>query len=166
MRIVFYVAIASNGVIGFEGDLPWRLSSDLKRFKAQTMGKPLIMGRKTWESLPRKPLPGRLNIVVTRSLDFVADGATVAHSADEALAVAERSGAAEAAVIGGGELFRMLFDRADTLNVTHVLGEVAGDTFFPPISPTHWEVVESADYPAGENDSHATRHVIYDRIAV
>ncbi|MGC4023853.1 MAG: dihydrofolate reductase [Mesorhizobium sp.] len=163
MRIAFYVAIADNGVIGHQGGLPWRLSSDLKRFKAETMGKPLIMGRKTWESLPRRPLPGRLNIVVTRDPAYSAEGARLTTSVDEALQIASDSGADEIAVIGGGDIFRALFDRADRLNVTHVLGEVPGDTHFPAISHEDWEVVESADHPAGERDTHATRYVIYQR---
>lgn len=164
MRIAFYVAIAENGVIGNDGGLPWRLSSDLKRFKAETMGKPLLMGRKTWESLPRRPLPGRLNIVVTRDRDYPADGALLAGSVDAALRAAADSGAEEVAVIGGGEIFRTLFDRADRLNVTHVLGLVPGDTFFPEISPQLWKEVESNGHPAGERDSHATRYAVYDRI--
>lgn len=163
MRTAFYVAIADNGVIGHQGGLPWRLSSDLKRFKAETMGKPLIMGRKTWESLPRRPLPGRLNIVVTRDPVYVAEGAVLATSVDEALRIASDAGADEIAVIGGGDIFRLLFDQADRLNVTHVLGEVPGDTHFPPISPDDWEAIESTDHPAGERDSHATRYVVYQR---
>lgn len=163
MRVAFYVAIADNGVIGHQGGLPWRLSSDLKRFKAETMGKPLVMGRKTWESLPRRPLPGRLNIVVTRGSSYGAEGARLAGSIDEALRIAETAGADEVAVIGGGDIFRLLFDRADRLNVTHVLGEVPGDTFFPRISPDEWDVIESTDYPAGERDSHPTRYIIYER---
>jgi len=163
MNIAFYVAIADDGVIGHQGGLPWRLSSDLKRFKAETMGKPLIMGRKTWESLPRRPLPGRLNIVVTRDPSYDAPGATLATSVDDALRVAEADGADEIAVIGGGDIFRLLFDRADRLNVTHVLGEVPGDTFFPAILPDEWEVIESTDHPVGERDSHPTRYVVYQR---
>lgn len=164
MRIAFYVAIAENGVIGHEGGLPWRLSSDLKRFKAETMGKPLLMGRKTWESLPRRPLPGRLNIVVSRDPDYVAEGAALARSVSEALEIAIAENTDEVAVIGGGEIFRKLFDQADRLNVTHVIGEVAGDTFFPEISSQEWNVVESTEYPAGERDSHPTRYTVYDRI--
>lgn len=164
MRIAFYVAIAENGVIGHEGGLPWRLSSDLKRFKAETMGKPLLMGRKTWESLPRRPLPGRLNIVVSRDPDYVAEGAALARSVSEALEIAIAENTDEVAVIGGGEIFRKLFDQADRLNVTHVIGDVAGDTFFPEISSQEWNVVESTEYPVGERDSHPTRYTVYDRI--
>jgi dihydrofolate reductase len=164
MRIAFYVAVADNGVIGHEGGLPWRLSSDLKRFKTETMGKPLLMGRKTWESLPRRPLPGRLNIVVSRDPAFVADGAVLASSVEDALDIAASSSAQEVAVIGGGEIFRKLFDQADRLNVTHVLGHVPGDTFFPAIAPESWKVVESTDHSAGEKDSHPTKYTVYERI--
>jgi dihydrofolate reductase len=151
-------------VIGHEGGLPWRLSSDLRRFKAETMGKPLLMGRKTWESLPRRPLPGRLNIVVSRDPAYSAEGAVLVSSVEEGLRIASDSGADEIAVIGGGEIFRRLFDRADRLNVTHVLGHVPGDTFFPDISAADWTVAELADHPAGERDSHPTRYAVYKRI--
>lgn len=164
MKVAFYVAIAENGVIGHEGGLPWRLSSDLKRFKAETMGKPLLMGRKTWESLPRRPLPGRLNIVVSRDPVYSAEGAALANTVEQGLRVAADSSAEEVAVIGGGEIFRTLFDKADRLNVTQVLGEVPGDTFFPAIAPDRWKLVSSTDYPAGERDSHATRYSVYERI--
>ncbi|MCO5065423.1 MAG: dihydrofolate reductase [Rhizobiaceae bacterium] len=164
MRIAFYVAIADNGVIGHEGGLPWRLSSDLKRFKAETMGKPLLMGRKTWDSLPRRPLPGRLNIVVSRDSSYHAEGAVLAASVEQAVEIAARSGADETAVIGGGEIFRALFDRAGRLNVTHVIGNVPGDTHFPEIAPDEWRVVESTDFPEGERDSHPTRYVVYERL--
>jgi dihydrofolate reductase len=162
MIVTFVVAIAENGVIGREGGLPWRLSTDLKRFKAATMGKPVIMGRKTWESIG-KPLPGRRNIVVTRDGNYEADGAEVAGSVEAALQMAEASGAAEVSIIGGGEIYRRAFDRADRLDVTHVLAEVDGDTYFPSIDPARWEAISSEDVPAGEKDSYPTRHVIYHR---
>jgi dihydrofolate reductase len=105
--IAIFAAVAENGVIGREGGMPWRLSSDLKRFKAQTMGKPLVMGRRTWESFPRRPLPGRENIVVTRNSDFRAEGAIRAGSLEEAVNIAREAGrgrpeATEICVIGGG----------------------------------------------------------------
>ena len=167
MDIAIYVAIAENGVIGREGGLPWRLSSDLKRFKAGTMGKPIIMGRKTWQGLGR-PLPGRLNIVVTRDRSFRAEGAEVAASLADAIALAKArarcmAGADEICVIGGGEIYTQALPLADRLNVTHVLGEVDGDTRFPPIDPKIWRVVSTEDFPAGEKDTHATRHTVYER---
>lgn len=162
MIVTFVVAIAENGVIGRAGGLPWRLSSDLKRFKATTMGKPVIMGRKTWESIGRA-LPGRRNLVVTRDSGYRAEGAEVAASASSALAMAEADGAEEACVIGGGQIYRETFARADRLDVTHVLADVEGDTFFPAIEPGEWRVVSSADFPAGDRDVYPTRHVVYER---
>ncbi len=168
MHIAIYVAIAQNGVIGREGGLPWRLSSDLKRFKADTMGKPIVMGRKTWESFPRKPLPGRLNIVVTRDPSYSADGAEIVRSFDDAITLAKArgrcmAGADEICVIGGGEIYRQALPLADRLHVTHVLAEVEGDTRFPDIDRDVWRVVHAFDAPAGEKDSHATRYTVYER---
>jgi dihydrofolate reductase len=170
MKIGLYAAVAENGVIGNEGGMPWRLSTDMKRFKATTMGKPLIMGRKTWESFPRRPLPGRLNIVVTRNRDLAEEGAVVVHSLDEALRVAakhlEESGSGdEIAVIGGGEIYRQAMELADRLHVTHIQAEIEGDTYFPAIDPQVWRAVHSEEVPPGESDTHSTRYVVYERIA-
>jgi dihydrofolate reductase len=167
MRLAIYVAIAENRVIGREGGLPWRLSSDLKRFKADTMGKPIIMGRKTWQSIGR-PLPGRLNIIVTRDKDFRAEGAEVVGSLAEAITLATArarcmAGADEICVVGGGEIYREALPLADRLHVTHVLAEVEGDTRFPDIDPDIWQLVSAIDVPAGEKDSHATRYAVYER---
>lgn len=163
MKLALYAAVAENGVIGRDGGLPWRLSSDLKRFKADTMGKPIIMGRKTWESFPKRPLPGRLNIVISRSPDFSAEGGEVVGSFEEALHTAEASGAEEAAVIGGASVFARGMEAADRLHITHVLADIEGDTFFPAISKEIWRAIDSQDYPIGERDTHATRYVIYER---
>lgn len=165
MQVTLVVGMAGNGVIGRDGGLPWRLSTDLKRFKETTMGKPIVMGRKTWESLPKRPLPGRSNIVVTRDPGYSAPGAIVVPSLEAALDAARRQGAAEVGVIGGGEIFILAMKLADRLDVTHVLAEIPGDTFFPAIDPDVWEVVSSVDIPAGEKDSHPTRHVVYQRRA-
>jgi len=163
MDIAIYVAIAENGVIGRDGGLPWRLSTDMKRFKATTMGKPVVMGRKTWESFPKRPLPGRHNIIVTRDPAYAAEGASTAVSLDAALALARADGAEEACVIGGGEIYAAALPLADTLDVTHILAEIEGDTCFPAIDPAIWRAASSEDFPAGEKDSHATRHVVYER---
>lgn len=162
MIVTHVVAIADNGVIGREGGLPWRQSSDLKRFKAVTMGKPVIMGRKTFESIG-KPLPGRRNIVITRNAGYRAEGADVVSGVEEALELAEAGGAEEACIIGGGEIYRQSMARADRLDVTHVLAAVEGDTRFPEIDPAIWKAVSSEDVPAGEKDTHATRRVVYER---
>ena len=168
MRVAIHVAMAESGVIGRDGDLPWRLSSDLKRFKAATMGKPIVMGRKTWESFPKRPLPRRLNIVITRDAGYKADGATVVHSLDEAVRLAKASqsempDADEVCIIGGGEIYRQALALADRLYITHVLAQIDGDTRFPDIDPKQWQEVASEDVPAGEKDSHATRHAVYER---
>jgi len=167
MDVAIYVAIAENGVIGRDGGLPWRLSTDLKRFKADTMGKPIIMGRKTYEGIGR-PLPGRLNIVVTRDEAWRAEGVEVAHTLEAAIQLAtERgrgmAGVDEVCVIGGGEIYAQALVLADRLHVTHVLATVDGDAHFPPIDPDSWRVVSSQEVPAGEKDSHATRYSVYER---
>ena len=169
MDIVIHVAIAANGVIGREGGLPWRLASDLKRFKADTLGKPVIMGRKTWEGLGR-PLPGRLNLVVTRDPDFRAEGAEVAGSLDDAIRLAMvrarcMAGVDEICVIGGGQIYAQALPLADRLCVTHVLAKVDGDTVFPMIDPAIWHLARAEVFPAGEKDSHATRYAVYERRA-
>lgn len=161
--IGIYVALSENGVIGRDGDLPWRLSADLKRFKALTLGKPIVMGRKTWESFPKRPLPGRTNIVITRQDDFGDDGAVRASSLEEALSIAAGEGPDEICVIGGGQIFAEAMEFAEILHVTHVLARVEGDTFFPPINPDVWKRGLCEDVPAGERDSHATRYAVYHR---
>ncbi|OCP08785.1 MULTISPECIES: dihydrofolate reductase [unclassified Ensifer] len=167
-KVSIVVAVAANGVIGRDGDLPWRLSTDLKRVKALTIGKPVIMGRKTWASLGR-PLPGRANIVVTRNTDFVAEGASVVPSLDAAIALANREAAAagvsEICVIGGGEIYRQAIGVTDILHVTEVQAEVDGDTRFPDIDPDIFEKVFEEDLPQGEKDSHAMHFVTFKRRA-
>jgi dihydrofolate reductase len=168
MRIAIYVAVAENGVIGSEGGLPWRLSTDLKRFKAGTLGKPIIMGRKTWESFPKRPLPGRLNIVVTRDKAYRAEGGETAGSLRDAIVLARArarcmTAADEICVIGGGEIYAQAVPLADRLHVTHVLANATGDTVFPPIDPEIWYLASSEELPAGEKDTHATRYAVYER---
>lgn len=161
MKVTLVVGIAANGVIGRDGGLPWRLSTDLRRFKATTLGKAVVMGRKTWEGLPKRPLPDRRNVVVTRDRSYAAQDAEVVFSLADALD--RLRGEEEVCVIGGGEIYRQALPVADRLDVTHVLAEIDGDTFFPSIDPEAWHVVSSTDVPAGEKDSHATRHVVYER---
>lgn len=162
------VAVASNGVIGRDGDMPWKLSTDLKRFKAITLGNPVIVGRKTLESFGGKPLPGRPHVVVTRNPDLAVDGADTAGSLAAALKradeIASETGAAQVAVIGGGEIYRQAMHVADVLYITHVEAEIAdGDTFFPAIDPTVFEKGEELFVPAGEKDNYPTRFVTYHR---
>jgi dihydrofolate reductase len=168
MHVAIFAAVAENGVIGRDNGLPWRLSTDMKRFKATTMGKPIIVGRKTWESFPRRPLPGRLNIVISRDPAYRAEGAETVTSLKDALTLAEArgrcmAGADEVCIIGGGEIYRLAMAIADRLYVTHVLTSPDGDTRFPEIDPAVWEAVSAEDHPAGDKDSHATRYVVYVR---
>ena len=143
MTISFHLARASNGVIGRDGQLPWRLPADLKRFKAQTMGKPMIMGRKTFDSLP-SPLPGRRHIVLTRDRDWHAEGAEVARTVDEALALA---GDGDIAVIGGAEVFALLLPLADAIELTEVHFDAEGDVIMPPFG-LEWRETAREDYPS------------------
>lgn len=158
------VAIAQNGTIGRDGGMPWRLSTDMKRFKADTMGNPIIMGRKTFDSIG-KPLPGRLNVVITRSHDWRADGAERASSLDEAIEISrQHADAKEICVIGGGQIYAEALPKADILRVTHILADIEGDTMFPEIDPEMWRQISAQDFPAGEKDSHPTQYTIYERV--
>ena len=163
-RVSLVAAVATNGVIGDDGRLPWRLSSDLRRFKTLTFGKPVVMGRKTFDTIG-KPLVGRDNIVVTRQGGFAPAGVTVAASLDAALARAAAGGTSEIMVLGGGEIYAQAIGRADRLYITHVDAAPAGDTRFPVIDPAVWQAIAEEALPAGDKDSAATRFVTYDRIA-
>jgi dihydrofolate reductase len=166
MEVVLIIAVAENGVIGASGAIPWRLKSDMARFKALTTGKPVVMGRKTFVSIGR-PLPGRTNIVVTRDLGFRADGVVVAHSFTDAKAIATgdalRRFATEIAVIGGAEIYAQWMDSADRLEITEVHARPAGDTRFPPVDPTAWEEVARVRNPAGSHDSADFSYVTFRR---
>lgn len=166
MEIVLIVAVAENGVIGDRGAIPWRLKSDQQRFKALTMGKPVVMGRKTFISL-RRPLPGRTNIVVTRDAGFRAAGAVVTTSFDAACAVATgdalRRFATEIAVIGGAEIYAQWMACADRLEITEVHARPEGDTYFAAIDAASWEEVARLRNPAGSDDSADYSYVTYRR---
>ena len=165
-EIVLMVAVAENGVIGSKGTIPWRVKSDVLRLKAMTMGKPIVMGRKTFESLPR-PLPGRTNIVVTRDPDFRAAGAVVTSSLADARAIALgdalRRFATEIAVIGGAEIYAQWMASADRLEVTEVHARPEGDTLFSAIDPAQWEEVARVRNDAGGDDSADFSYVTYRR---
>lgn len=150
--ISLIVAVSTNNVIGADGDLPWRLSDDLKRFKAVTMGKPIVMGRKTYESIGR-PLPGRQNIVITRQDDFTADGCDVVQSTAEAVDVAED--ADEIMVIGGSEIYAAFLPLAERIYLTRVHTEVEGDAFFPPLNKEEWRESASESYEADDSNNYA-----------
>jgi dihydrofolate reductase len=166
MEIVLIVAVAENGVIGAGGAIPWRLKSDMARFKALTIGKPVVMGRRTFVSIGR-PLPGRTNIVVTRDASFRADGAVVTRSFTDAKAVATgdalRRFATEIAVIGGAEIYAQWMHSADRLEITEVHARPDGDTQFPAIDLAAWEEVARLRNPAGPDDSADFSYVTYRR---
>ncbi len=145
MKTSLIAALASNGVIGRDGGLPWHISEDLKYFKRLTMGKPVVMGHKTYESIG-KPLPGRNNIVVTRNPELELEGATVVHGLDEALAVAASLGAEETFVIGGAELYKLALPKVDRMYLTYVHQNFEGDTFFPEFDPDDWTELEHEDH--------------------
>lgn len=151
--ISLVVAVSRNGVIGRDGGLPWHISSDLKRFKTITMGKPMIMGRKTWDSLPRKPLPGRANIVISRSGTVSGEGAVVVRDANAALTMARREAPAEICIIGGGEIYRLFLPLAGRIYLTEVQMDVEGDTRFPDLDPAQWQEVSRETVEAGPLDS-------------
>ncbi len=167
LPLVLVAAVARNGVIGGGNRLLWRLPSDLKRFKVLTMGKPLVMGRKTFESVAR-PLPGRETIVVTRDRRFSAEGVRVAHGLEEALALAAERAAAMGAgaivVAGGGELYAETIDRADRLAITEVALEPEGHARFPPIDPMLWREVRREQGVRGPKDEADFAFVEYERV--
>jgi dihydrofolate reductase len=158
VHLALVVARARNGVIGRDGTLPWRLKSDMAWFKANTLGKPVIMGRKTWDSLPKKPLPGRTNIVLSRDGSFEPRGAVPCETFSEAVGIARDQaaddGAGEICVIGGSALFELALPRARRLYLTEVLADVEGDVVFPHFDEADWTEVYSQAHPAGEDDDH------------
>jgi dihydrofolate reductase len=166
MQIVLIVAVADNGVIGAGGAIPWRLKTDLQRFKTMTTGKPVVMGRKTFISL-RRPLPGRTNIVLTRDGDFRSPGVIVTTSLADALAVATgdalRRFVTEIAVIGGAEIYAQWMGFADRLEITEVHAAPEGDTYLAAIDAADWEEVARVRNPAGPDDSADFSFVTYRR---
>lgn len=162
MRLSIIVAAAENGVIGSGGDLPWRLSADLKRFKRLTMGHPVIMGRKTWESIGR-PLPGRQMIVVTRQADYQADGCAVAGNLPAACGLASAASAEETFIIGGAEIYREALPLVDRLYLTRVHATVAGDKFFPDYDPSQWRLMSAERFAADDKNEYDTTFEIYEK---
>jgi dihydrofolate reductase len=152
------IARAKNGVIGRDGGLPWRLKTDLANFRAVTMGKPVIMGRRTWDSLPKRPLVGRTNIVLSRDGSFEPKGAVVCETFNEAVSIgreqAEEDGAREVCVIGGASLFELALAKATRIYLTDVDAEIEGDVVLPPLDESRWSEVSAKAYPAGEGDDY------------
>ena len=154
MRIALVVAIARNGVIGRDKTMPWRLPDEMAHFRRVTMGKPAVMGRRTWESL-KKPLAGRTNIVVTHQPGYAAPGATVVHSLEQAWRAA--GDAEEVCVIGGSALYAETLPIADVIYLTEVDADLEGDTFFPPFDRSAWEEVETARHAVDERHAYPYR---------
>ena len=166
IRLSLMVAKASNRVIGRNNKLPWYLPNDLKYFKQVTFGKPVIMGRKTWDSLG-KPLPGRTNIVITRQAGFQAEGAKVVATLDEAVTLAENvafiEGQDEAVVMGGAEIYALALPKTDRLYLTEVHAEVDGDTWFPEYDTSEWKEIGREDFPAEGPNPYDYSFVVYER---
>ncbi len=161
MKISLIVAAATNNVIGRDGGLPWHLSEDLKRFKRLTSGKPIIMGRLTYESIG-KPLQGRRNIVVSSCEDLEIDGCEVVATPDDALKLT--AGAEEVMVIGGGKIYEQMLPMADRIHLTRVHASVDGDTYIPEISEDEWKVVDEENFPADESGQYGFSFITLDRI--
>lgn len=161
MTLSIIVAMDARRVIGYENRLPWHLPADLKHFRQLTMGKPILMGRRTWESIGR-PLPGRINIVITRDPAYTAEGCIVVHSVEEALRAA--AGHDEVMLIGGEQLYRQLLPRADRLYITQVDGEFPGDAWFPELDAAEWREVACSAHAPDERNAYACRFITLERV--
>ena len=153
MRVSAIVAVAKNGVIGKNNNIPWHLSTDLKFFKRTTLDHHVIMGRKSFQSIG-KPLPKRTNIIITRDPFFIATGCITTHSIEEALGVAYDNGEEEAFIIGGAQIYELSIPYLDKLYYTEIDAEPEGDVFFPELDWSQWTLSSQKDYPAGERDDH------------
>jgi dihydrofolate reductase len=162
MKVSILAAVAANGVIGRDNDLPWHLPADLRRFKETTVGHTIVMGRKTYDSIGR-PLPKRRSIVVTRNRQLQIDGVDVVHSIEEALDLAAGEGVVF--IIGGATIYHAAMTLADELAITHVHAEVDGDTGFPRIDSDTWVEVDREDHPADDRNEHAYSFVTYRRMS-
>lgn len=161
MRVSIIVAVAENGVIGNADDLPWRLSSDLKRFKRTTMGHHMIMGRKTFDSIGR-PLPGRTSIILSRNKQLQVEGCVVANNLDQAVACAGDDN--EVFVIGGRQIYELALPKTDRMYWTEVHAQPVGDTYFPDVDWGEWKMVSAEELAADEKNEYATTYKIYDRV--
>lgn len=159
--IALIAAMADNRVIGINNRLPWKLPADMKWFRQHTLGKPIVMGRKTFESFGGKPLPDRKNIIVTHDPHYQATGATVVHSIDAAIAAA--GDVEEIMIIGGASFYAQMLPRAQRLYLTYVHIQVNGDAWFPELDAMQWQIVQQTEHPADEKNAQAMRFVIMQR---
>ena len=160
MKISIVVAMAANRVIGRDNGLPWHLPADLKHFKETTMGKPILMGRRTWESIGR-PLPGRTSIVITRDQDYAAPGCVVVNSIEAALQAAGQQ--EEVMVIGGAEFYRQVLPRTGTIYLTQIHADIEGDTFFPELDEAEWRETARVDCEADERNPYEYSFITLER---
>ncbi|HYC87888.1 MAG TPA: dihydrofolate reductase [Thermoanaerobaculia bacterium] len=164
MKLSLMAALSTNNVIGRDNEVPWRLSTDLKRLKAMTMGHHVIMGRKTYESVG-KPLPGRTNVVITRQEGYAPEGVTVVHSLEEAVRVAARAGEEEAFLLGGAQIYAQAMHRADRMYLTRVHAEVEGDTWFPDFDDvSEWRLTDAEHFDADEKNEYPFSFLTYERV--
>jgi dihydrofolate reductase len=161
MLISLIAAIADDNVIGINNRLPWKLPADMRWFRLHTLGKPVVMGRKTFESFGGKPLPERTNIVVTSDTSYQPEGALVAHSIDEALSLAGE--AEEVMIIGGDSFYRQMLPRADRFYLTQVHGKFEADAWFPEFDLNEWEELESTEHPSDEANPYACSFIVLQR---
>jgi dihydrofolate reductase len=161
-QVTFVVAVADNGIIGARGGMPWHLPADLSHFKQLTLGKPILMGRRTWDSIGR-PLPGRRNLVLTTDPEWAAEGAERVSSLDQALALAAADGADELMVIGGAAVYRLALPRAQRIYLTRIHASPEGDTHFPELDADAWEEVARRERPADERNAHDLTFVVLER---
>ena len=165
MRLSLIAALSSNNVIGRNNDLPWHLSTDLKRLKALTMGHHMIMGRRTYDSIGR-PLPGRHFIVITHNPDFHVEGVQVVHSLEDAIQIVVESGDEEPFIAGGGQIFEQAIHRADRMYLTRVHAEIESDAFFPDFDDvSEWQLIDSEHFEADEKNDHPFSFLTYERVA-
>lgn len=161
MRIAMIAAMAKNNVIGKDNDMPWHLPDDLKFFKSKTLGKPVIMGRRTFESIGSRPLPNRPNVVISRNPDIQIEGAEVYTSIEQALS--QFQGEDEVIIMGGGQLYREMLPKADRLYLTLIDAELDGDTFFPPWQELAWKTLESVKHGVDEKHAYAFEFITLDK---
>jgi len=169
MRLALIVAMAEDRVIGIKNSLPWKLPSDMKWFRQHTLGKPIIMGRKTFESFGGRTLPDRTNIVITRDKQYQADGIEVAHTIEQAIEIAKKAKRQpadkqdEAMIIGGASFYEQMLDKVDRMYITHVAAKIEGDAWFPAYNVEHWRKTETIDVSADEKNPYNHQFVIFDK---